>query len=184
MSLIEIVVLSIVLGMDTLAISICNGLNFKKFLLKNVLFFAICLAVFHGVFLLLGYFLGSTIDTIISSVDHWIAFALLLLVGLNMIIESFDGKKKKDNMDLKTLAILGIATSIDAFAVGVTQAFLDVNIMVACPILVIIIFLISIIGSTIGFKFAKINGKYATIVGGIILIILGTKILLEHLNII
>ena len=134
---------------------------------------------------LIGFLLGSTFSELVVSVDHWIAFILLSIIGIKMIKDSLKNEDddKNDKLNFRTMAILAIATSIDALAIGITFAFFEINIIKAISIIGIITFTISLIGVIIGNKFGdKFQGK-AEIVGGGILILIGLKILLEHLGI-
>lgn len=135
---------------------------------------------------LIGYLLGIRFQNIIVSVDHWIAFVLLAVIGGKMIAESVENKENSldDKVDIKTMFVLAIATSIDALAVGITFAFLNVNIITAISIIGIITFILSFIGVQIGSKMGDKFGNKSEIIGGIILILIGVKILLEHLAII
>lgn len=135
---------------------------------------------------LIGYILGIRFQNIIVSVDHWIAFVLLAVIGGKMIAESVENKENSldDKTDIKTMLVLAIATSIDALAVGITFAFLNVNIITAISIIGIITFTLSFIGVQIGSKMGDKFGNKSEIIGGIILILIGVKILLEHLSII
>ena len=132
---------------------------------------------------LIGYLLGSTFQEFISSIDHWIAFVLLAFIGFNMIKESLSKKEDKidDNVDIKTMVVLAIATSIDALAVGITFAFLEVNIIMSMIVIGLITFLLCIIGVIIGNKYGSKFEDKAQIIGGVVLIIIGLKILIEHL---
>ena len=127
-----------------------------------------------------------TFESIVITFDHWVAFALLTLIGGGMIKESFDDEddKKNDKVDFKTMVVLAIATSIDALAIGITFAFFDVNIVLAVSIIGIITFIISVLGVKIGNRFGDKYQNKAQLMGGIILVLLGFKILLEHLGII
>ena len=186
MKLIEIMVVSFGLAMDAFAVSVCKGLSMKKINLKKNLIIALYFGIFQTLMPIIGYFLGITFSNIVKSIDHWIAFILLGIIGFNMIRESFDDEveKKNDNIDIKTMLLLAVATSIDALAVGVTFAFFKVNIILAILIIGIITFILSLIGVKIGNKFGDRFQNKAELLGGIILIIMGLKILLEHLNII
>ena len=186
MSLIEIVVIAIGLAMDAFAVSVCKGLSMKKLNLKKGIIIALYFGIFQALMPVLGYLLGSTFSSIIKQVDHWASFILLVIIGGNMIKESFDKEEEKrnDNIDIKTMLLLSIATSIDALAIGVTFAFFEVNILIAIIIIGIITFILSIIGVVIGNKFGDKFQNKAELIGGIILIIIGLKILLEHLEVI
>ena len=132
---------------------------------------------------LIGYLAGSTFSGYIQSVDHWVAFILLALIGLNMIKESREEKENEEVLDLplKVILLLAIATSIDALAVGVSFAFLKVNIVLACSIIAVVTFILSFICVMVGKRLGSLFQKYAEIFGGIILMMIGAKILIEHL---
>ena len=186
MEIYEILLISIGLAMDAFAVSICKGLSMKKMNWKNAVIIALYFGVFQALMPLIGYFLGMTFESIVTTFDHWVAFALLTLIGGGMIKESFDDEddKKNDRVDFKTMVVLAIATSIDALAVGITFAFFDVNIVLAVSIIGIITFIISVLGVKIGNRFGDKYQNKAQLMGGIILVLLGFKILLEHLEII
>ena len=158
----------------------------RKMNWKNAVIIALYFGVFQALMPLIGYFLGMTFESIVTTFDHWVAFALLTLIGGGMIKESFDDEddKKNDRVDFKTMVVLAIATSIDALAVGITFAFFDVNIVLAVSIIGIITFIISVLGVKIGNRFGDKYQNKAQLMGGIILVLLGFKILLEHLGII
>ena len=134
----------------------------------------------------LGFFLGTAFQNLITSIDHWIAFILLGIIGGEMIKESFDddSENKNDDVSFKTMIVLAIATSIDALAIGITFAFLKVNLVLAVSLIGIITFILSVAGTKIGNRFGDKYENKAELVGGIILVLLGVKILLEHLGII
>ena len=134
----------------------------------------------------IGYFLGTTFENLVTKIDHWIAFGLLVFIGINMLKEAFgnDCENCNDSVDFKTMLVLAIATSIDALAVGITFAFLKTNIVLASILIAIITFAVCIIGVKIGNKFGDKYERKAETVGGLILILMGIKILLEHLSII
>ena len=186
MGIIEIIVISIGLAMDAFAVSICKGLSMKKMNYKNAIIIALYFGIFQALMPVIGYFLGIGFEHIITEIDHWIAFILLALIGLNMIRESYkkDDDERNDSVNFKTMIILAIATSIDALAVGITFAFLKVSLILSISLIGTITFAISFIGVKIGNVFGDKYEKKAEIFGGVILILLGIKILLEHLNII
>ena len=185
MGIIELLLLSIGLGMDAFAVSICKGISMKKMNWKKACIIGLYFGGFQAIMPILGYFLGSTFESIITSLDHWIAFILLGIIGGNMIKDSFSKEYDNfdDNVNFKTMIVLAIATSIDALAVGITFAFLKVNLVLAISLIGIITFILSVVGTKVGNRFGDKYEKKAELVGGIILILLGTKILLEHLNI-
>ena len=185
MELFEIIAIGIGLAMDAFAVSICKGLSMKKIDWKKAIIIALYFGIFQALMPVLGYFLGSTFSSFVQSVDHWIAFILLAIIGGNMIKDSTDDEveKRNDKVDVKTMLLLAIATSIDALAVGVTFAFFEVNLLLSISIIGIITFVLSFLGVIIGNKFGDKFQNRAELVGGIVLIIIGLKILLEHLGI-
>ena len=185
MGFIEIFFIGIGLAMDAFAVSICKGLSTRKLELKHALICGGYFGFFQGLMPLIGYILGIQFKSKIENIDHWIAFILLALIGVNMIKEAIDHDEEDNNPDFsfKAMLPLAIATSIDALAVGVTFAFLNVHILYAIVIIAVTTLIISMIGVKIGHVFgAKYKAK-AEITGGIILILMGLKILLEHLGI-
>lgn len=185
MSIFEIVLIGIGLAMDAFAVAICKGLSMKKISLKKCTIIGTYFGMFQGIMPTIGFILGISFQEIITKVDHWIAFILLGVIGINMIKESFlnEDNNINDQVNLKTMLPLAIATSIDALAIGITFAFLKVNIFLATTIITITTYLISFIGVIIGNKLGNKLEKKAQIFGGTVLIVIGTKILLEHLNI-
>ncbi len=185
MGIIELVLIAVGLAMDAFAVSICKGLSMKKMDWKKAGIIGAYFGIFQGGMPLVGYLLGVGFQEKIQAVDHWIAFALLAFIGGNMIKEALskDEDECNDSVDFKTMIVLAIATSIDALAIGVTFAFLKVNILLAVLLIGIITFVISMIGVKIGNVFGDKYEKKAEFAGGLILILLGLKILLEHLGI-
>ncbi len=184
MSLFTLFVTAVGLSMDAFAVSICKGLAMKKLSWKKALIIGLWFGGFQALMPSVGYLLGSRFEKYVTSIDHWIAFVLLALIGINMIRESLSGEEENANdaVDFKTMLLLAIATSIDALAVGVTYAFLQVQIAPAVSFIGIITFSLSIIGVKIGNVFGLKYKTKAEIAGGIILLLMGTKILLEHLG--
>ena len=172
--------------MDAFAVSICKGLGMRKVNKKQALVIGLFFGGFQALMPFVGWLLGSQFEKYITSIDHWIAFILLGIIGGEMIKESFDddSENKNDDVSFKTMIVLAIATSIDALAVGITFAFLNVNLVLAVSLIGIITFILSIVGTKIGNRFGDKYQNKAELVGGIILVLLGIKILLEHLNII
>lgn len=181
----EIMVIGIGLAMDAFAVSVCKGLSMKKTNWKSAVIIALYFGIFQALMPIIGYFLGTTFSGFVKSVDHWIAFILLSIIGGNMIKESTDDEieKRNDKVDVKTMSTLALATSIDALAVGITFAFFEANLAQSVIIIGIITFILSIIGVKIGNKFGDKFQNKAEFIGGIILILIGLKILLEHLGI-
>lgn len=186
MGAIEILLISIGLAMDAFAVSVCKGLAMKKMSWKKAILIGLYFGIFQAVMPVIGYFLGTTFERFITNVDHWVAFILLVGIGINMVKEAFDkeSENRNDNVDMKTMLVLSIATSIDALAIGITFAFLNVNLILAVALIGVITFILAVIGTKIGNRFGDKYQNKAELVGGIILVLLGIKILLEHLNII
>ena len=191
MSLIELFVLAVGLSMDAFAVSVCKGLSMKKITLKNSVIVGLYFGGFQAGMPLIGYFLGLQFKDYIMSVDHWIAFILLGYLGLKMIQEALSKdddieviQSEKEMLSFKNMSVLAIATSIDALAVGITLAFLQVNIIPAVTFIGIVTFLLSMVGVKIGNVFGIKYKSKAELAGGIILISMGIKILLEHIGII
>ena len=182
----EILLISIGLAMDAFAVSICKGLSLKTMSWKKAIIVGLYFGFFQALMPLIGYFLGATFESIVTKVDHWIAFILLGIIGINMIKEAFgnDEENQNDKVDFKTMIMLAIATSIDALAVGITFAFFKVNMVIATIMIGIVTFAICVIVVKIGNKFGDKYERKAEVVGGLILIFMGIKILLEHLGII
>lgn len=184
MGILELVLIAVGLAMDAFAVAVCKGLSMKKMEWKKAAVIGAYFGGFQGLMPLIGYVLGIGFEDKIKSIDHWIAFGLLLFIGSNMIKEAFEKKEESnDKIDFKTMIVLAIATSIDALAIGVTFAFLSVNILVAISLIGIITLILSIIGVKIGNAFGDKYERKAEFAGGLILILLGIKILLEHLGI-
>ena len=187
MGIIEVILISIGLAMDAFAVSICKGLSMKKMNWKKALIIGAYFGIFQALMPTLGYFLGTRFEHLVINIDHWIVFILLVFIGVNMIREALDTECKEessnDTIKFKDMVILAIATSIDAFAVGITFAFLDTNIIFAFSSIGIITFLISVLGVKIGNRFGDKYENKAEFVGGLILILIGLKVLLEHLGI-
>ena len=181
----ELFIIAVGLSMDAFAVSICKGLSVRKAQLKHLL---ICGAFFGGFQALMptiGYFLGRQFESFITSVDHWITFILLVIIGINMIREAFDGEEEQNSsFSFMTMLPLALATSIDALAVGVTFAFMEANILYAVLFIGVITFILSAIGVKIGNVFGSKYKSKAEFAGGAILILMGIKFLLEGLSII
>ena len=186
MSDFALVMLAVSLAMDAFAVSVCGGLALpSERRTKGGLIFGSWFGGFQALMPLLGYYVGSHFERFITSYDHWIAFGLLGYIGISMIVESRKNCVcKYDIMDKKKMLTLAVATSIDALAVGISLAFLNSNIWVAAIVIGIVTFILSLLGVKIGNKFGDRFGAKAELAGGIILVLLGTKILLEHLGII
>ena len=184
MGLIELVLIAVGLSMDAFAVSVCKGLAMPKCTFKKAAIVGLWFGGFQALMPAIGYILGAQFQEAIASIDHWIAFVLLALIGGNMIHEALDNDEEEADasLDVKTMFLLAVATSIDALAIGITFAFLKVNIIPAVCFIGIVTFIISFAGVKIGNVFGARYKNKAEIVGGIILILLGLKILLEHLG--
>ena len=184
----ELFLLAVGLSMDAFAVSVCKGLSVKKAGLKES---AICggwFGGFQGLMPLIGFFLGTLFASAIEAFDHWVAFGLLAIIGINMLKEAFEKEceccDKNADFSVKTMFVMAVATSIDALAVGISLAMAgDVNIVVAVLLIGVTTFLLSGLGVKIGNIFGNRFEKKAQIAGGVILILLGIKILLEHLGV-
>ena len=182
MEIIELILLSVGLAMDAFAVSISKGLSVRELKPKHGLIAGAYFGGFQALMPLIGWLLGRQFEVLIKSVDHWIAFGLLALIGANMIRESFgEADEQSASFSFKAMLPLAIATSIDALAVGVTFAFLEVNIVLAITLIGVITFAISAAGVKIGNVFGTRFKSKAEFAGGVILILLGIKILVEHL---
>ena len=187
MEIIEILLLGISLSMDAFAVSVCKGLSMKEINWKKAIIIGSYFGIFQALMPVIGYILWSTFESLVTNIDHWIAFVLLVLIGGNMIREALSKEENdnyNDDVDFKTMSILAIATSIDALAIGITFVFLNVNVSFAVTLIGITTFIISLIGVKLGNKFGSNYKSKAGIAGGIVLILIGIKILLEHLGII
>lgn len=184
MGLIELFLIAVGLSMDAFAVSVCKGLAMPKCTFKKAAIVGLWFGGFQALMPAIGYILGAQFQEAIASIDHWIAFVLLALIGGNMIHEALDNDEEEADasLDVKTMFFLAVATSIDALAIGITFAFLKVNIIPAVCFIGIVTFIISFAGVKIGNVFGVRYKNKAEIVGGVILILLGLKILLEHLG--
>lgn len=185
-----LLLMGVSLSMDAFAVSICKGLSMRKVNKKQCLVIGLFFGGFQALMPFVGWVLGSRFEQYITSIDHWIAFILLGFIGGKMVVEAIREKdeavevrKMDPPLDFKEMFILAIATSIDALAVGITFAFLQVPIVEAISIIGITTFVISVIGVYVGNFFGNRYKKKAELVGGMILILIGVKILLEHLGI-
>lgn len=185
MSIISLLFIGVGLAMDAFAVSVCRGLSMKKMNVKQAIIIGLYFGGFQALMPFIGYLLGVRFEAYIKNFDHWIAFGLLLMIGANMIKEALSQEEeesvKNDSVGFKDMIMLAIATSIDALAVGVSFAFLSVNIVEAVIVIGITTFVISIAGVKIGHVFGEKYKSKAEIVGGLILIGMGIKILIEHL---
>ena len=186
MSYFEIFLLGIGLSIDAFAVSICKGMACRKVRPSHMAIAGLWFGGFQMLMPLLGYYLGSHLAAYIEKIDHWIAFLLLMGIGLNMIREAVWGKDEEedDSFAVPTMFLMAVATSIDALAVGLTLAFLKVGIWIATGIIGVTTFSFSAAGVWIGSVFGGFFKSRAEIAGGAILMIIGTRILLSHLGII
>ena len=185
MGVAELIILAVGLAMDAFAVSICKGLAMKKTGIKECAIVGLWFGGFQAAMPLIGYFLGNAFEKYITSLDHWIAFILLGLIGAMMIKESFE--KDEDEADaslsVKTMVVMAIATSIDALAIGISFGVLpDVNITLAVALIGIITLALCMVGVKVGNIFGAKYKSKAEFAGGVILVLLGTKILIEHLT--
>lgn len=175
------------LAMDAFAVAVCKGLKMQKLNYKQMGLISLFFGGFQALMPLIGWLLGKSFEVYIKSIDHWVAFGLLLFIGGKMVYDSFKADDDEcccDEFDIKELTIMAIATSIDALAVGIAFALKDINIFFAIAIIGIVTFVLSAVGVFIGHKFGAVYKSKAELAGGIILVLIGTKILLEDLNII
>ena len=189
MGLLELLAVAVGLSMDAFAVSICKGLSVKRVSLRQMLIVGLYFGGFQALMPYLGYLLGSSFSSLVASVDHWIAFGLLAFLGLKTILEAVREKdeecveKTESVLDIKELFLMAIATSIDALAVGITFAFLQVRILEASGIIGIVTFIICVFGVFVGNIFGSRFKKKAAVAGGVILILIGARILLDHLGV-
>ena len=184
MGLLELFILAVGLSMDAFAVSVCKGLAMPKITLRRTFIVGAWFGGFQALMPAVGYVLGVQFRDKITAVDHWIAFLLLGVIGANMIKEALSGEceNESDSLDVRTMFLLAVATSIDALAVGITFAFLKVHIIAAVSFIGMTTFAISAAGVKIGNVFGTKYKSKAELAGGIILILLELKILLEHLG--
>ena len=181
MSLAELFVIAVGLSMDAFAVAVCKGLSMRKMSWKKGVIVGLYFGIFQGGMPLIGYFLGVQFQGSIQAVDHWIAFVLLGLIGVNMIRESLSKEEETadDSVGFKSMSVLAVATSIDALAVGVTFAFLQVEIVPAVSFIGATPFVLSLVGVKIGNVFGSKYKSKAEFAGGLILILMGLKTLLN-----
>ena len=190
MGIFELLLLAVGLSMDAFAVSICKGLSMKKADLKSMAICGVWFGGFQALMPLIGFLLGSLFAAAIEAVDHWVAFGLLGIIGFNMLKEAFSQEEECEccqdqgaDLSVKTMFVMAVATSIDALAVGISLAMAgDVNIWLAVALIGVITFGMSAVGVKIGNIFGSRFEKKAQMAGGIILILLGAKILFEHLG--
>ena len=189
MTLTELLLISVGLAMDAFSVSVCKGLSMKKLNLKGGIITALFFGAFQGVMPMIGYFFGSRFENVISSFSHWVSFGLLAIIGGKMIYEAIRGDDGEEDgreyrLDIKELFLLAIATSIDALAVGIVFAAEKTDLLFSVTMIGIITFALSLAGVFIGHRFGSRHEKKAEIAGGIILILIGLKLLLEGLGVI
>lgn len=191
----ELFLIAVGLSMDAFAVSVCKGLCMKRLNMRQALVIALFFGGFQGLMPLLGWALGTQFERFITPVDHWIAFALLAFIGAKMLWDGLHGEGCEEcgrdaaqasspKLDLRELVMLSVATSIDALAVGITFAFLRVDIGLSAALIGTTTFLLSFMGVAVGNRFGARFERPATFAGGVVLILIGTKILLEHLGVI
>ena len=182
MNIIELIIISISLAMDAVSTSICKGLTQIKINIKNSIIIGLYFGIFQSIMPLIGYYLGNIFSNKINHITNYIAFLLILFIGISMIKDSFDNNINNNKLNFKEMIILSVATSIDALIMGITFSILKVNIFKAITVIGIITFILCIIGYNFGSFIGQKYQKKAQIMGGIILIIIGFKILIEHLS--
>ena len=187
MSYLDIFLIGVALSMDAFAVSVCKGLSVKKAGVKHVLTVGVYFGGFQALMPMLGFLLGYKFESFITNIDHWIAFVLLAIIGGNMIREALgkdEDDKENDDFSFRAMLPLAVATSIDALAVGISFAFLGVDIVTAALLIGATTFVLSGAGIFVGNIFGSKYKSKAELAGGIVLILIGAKILLEHLGII
>lgn len=188
MGLVSIVLLAVSLAMDAFAVAICKGLAMQKLSVRNMVIVGAWFGTFQALMPTIGYFLGSAFEDKITAIDHWVGFALLAIIGINMIRESREcdceaEANANDSLEVKEMFMLAVATSIDALAVGITFAFVEMNVLLAVILIGVITFTISMFGVKIGNVFGTKYKSKAEFAGGTVLIFLGVKMLLEGLGV-
>ena len=191
MGFIELFVIGVGLSMDAFAVAVCKGLGMKMVNWRHAFVIALMFGGFQGLMPLIGWALGSQLTSLIEPVDHWIALSLLVFIGGKMLWDAFRGDDgcetcgcAEEKLDMRELLMMAVATSIDALAVGVTFAFLGVNVMAAVVVIGVTTFALSFVGVVAGNRFGARFEKPATVAGGVVLVLIGLKILLEHLGVI
>lgn len=185
MVFVKLLLIALGLSMDAFAVSVCKGLNMKKINYAHAFIIGGAFGAFQAIMPLIGWAVGKQFASLVTSVSHWIAFALLLVIGAKMLIEAVkdDDKEIPEGLDYKELLILAVATSIDALAVGVVFAVENVKILPSVLVIGTVTFVLSVIGVAIGNRFGARYNKGAQIAGGSILVLLGAKILLDGLGV-
>ena len=188
MTFVELLLTAVALSMDAFAVSTCKGLNMRKMNWRQALVIGLFFGGFQAIMPLLGWILGKQFESLITSVDHWVVFALLALIGGKMVYDALkggdeEGCEPETKLDIRQMIGLSFATSVDALAVGISFAFLKVQILPSVVCIGVTTCLLSILGVAIGQRFGAKYQSKATLAGGIVLILLGVKILLEHLGV-
>ena len=184
MKFLELFLIAVSLAMDAFAVSVGKGLSLKSVRPRHAMSAGLWFGGFQALMPIIGFFLGCSFAHVVERVDHWIAFGLLALIGINMIRETLSGddEGQDDDFGCRKMFVMAVATSIDALSVGVSMAFLDVNIWIAAAVIGVVTFAFSAVGVSLGSKFGARVGSRAGILGGAVLICLGFKILIEHLG--
>jgi len=187
MGIVTVFFIALSLAMDAFAVSVSNGIALKNFKVSDGVKMGACFGLFQCMMPLIGWMLGNSVRVYIEAIDHWIAFALLLLIGGNMVKEALSKDKDEDDrkadfvLTNKKLVVQAVATSIDALAVGISFAMLNVDIISASIVIGVVCFVVSFVGGSLGKKLGEVFKDRAEILGGIVLIAIGAKILIEHL---
>ena len=184
LSFLELLLIAVGLSMDAFAVSICKGLSLKRLKVRHAALVGLYFGGFQALMPMIGWALGYRFERVIASVDHWVAFFLLAVIGVGMIRESRESEELNDDLSFRTMVILAVATSIDALAVGVTFAFLQVSVLPASALIGVTTFLLSALGIWVGSVFGARFKSGSELAGGVILILIGLKILLEHLELV
>ncbi len=184
MDLLTVTLIAVGLAMDAFAVAVCKGLAMRRPGTRAILTIALWFGVFQALMPVIGYYLGASLYSYISSIDHWVAFVLLAVIGLNMVRESFSDDEEMDgDTGFRTMLVLAVATSIDALAVGISLAMTGDDIVTSALLIGVITFLISAAGVKFGSLFGDRFGKRAELAGGIILVLIGLRILLDGLGV-
>lgn len=185
MNILDIILIGISLSMDAMSVAICKGMSETKKKVKKSIVIALYFGLFQAIMPLLGYFLARNLQILINKIDHWIAFILLIIIGIKIIKDAILNENTyDDDISLKIMLPLAIATSIDAFAIGISLSFLNVDLLFSITCIGIITFILSFIGVKLGNRIGERFGIKSQLLGGFILIVIGFKILLEHLKLI
>lgn len=188
MAIWELLLTAVALSMDAFAVSACKGLNMRRVNWRHALIFGLFFGGFQAFMPLIGWLLGKQFERLITGIDHWLVFGLLGFIGGKMIYDALKGGKEaacetEEKLDIKELIVLSFATSIDALAVGISFAFLKVEILPSVAVIGVTTCLLSVLGVAVGQRFGVKYRDKATLVGGVVLILIGLKILLEHLGV-